>query len=197
MKSSRIPLLILILGLGIGCGGGGGSSSSGGGGAPPPAPAGNNVLLVTVNGSLCSNNSYLNKPCVSVTVCPPGTTTCQPIDDILLDTGSFGLRIFRQVLNVSLSPVSSGAGSLAECVQFADGTSDWGPVETASAILGNEPAVQVPIHVLDSTFGPVPGQCGIPRKSPSEAGYNGILGVGLFVHDCGSGCTNSPNNGVY
>ena len=56
------------------------------------------MLPITVNGSLCSINSYINKPCVSVTVCTPGTSTCQTIDDILLDTGSFGLRIFKQVL---------------------------------------------------------------------------------------------------
>ena len=84
---------------------------------------------------------YLNKPCVSVTVCTPGTSTCQAIDDILLDTGSYGLRLFKQVLNVSLVQATSGSGSLAECVQFGDGSSDWGPVQIASVILGNEPAV--------------------------------------------------------
>jgi len=196
MKLGRISLLILILGLGTGCGGGGGSGSSGGGGAPPP-PNRDNVLLVTVNGSLCSTNSYLNKACVSVTVCSPGTTTCQTISDILLDTGSFGLRVFSQAMNVSLSPVSSGPGFLAECIQYADGSSDWGSIQMASVILGNEPAVQVPIQVIDSTFGTVPSQCGIPHQSPVEAGYNGILGVGLFAHDCGSGCTTGVNNGVY
>ena len=195
MKSGRIRFFILILGLLIGCGGGGGSGSSGGGGAPPAA---NNVLLVTVNGSLCSNNSSLNKACVSVTVCTPGTATCQTINDIVLDTESFGLRVFKQALNVSLAQVSSGSGLLAECIQFADGSSEWGPVQTASVILGNEPAVQVPIQVIDSTFGtPVSSQCGIPDPSPSVAGFNGILGVGLFAHDCGAGCTNSANNGRY
>jgi len=197
MRLSRIPFLILILGLGISCGGGGGSSSSGGGGAAPPASTANNVLLVTVNGSLCSNNSFLNKGCVSVTVCTPGTTTCQTINDIFLDTGSFGLRIFKQVLNVPLTQVDIGSGSLAECIQYADGTADWGPVQMASVILGNEPAVEVPIQVIDSTFGTVPSQCGTPDTSPSDVGYNGILGVGLFVHDCGSGCASSASNGIY
>jgi Protein of unknown function (DUF3443) len=150
-----------------------------------------------VNGSLCTTNSYLNKPCVSVTVCTPGTTTCQAINDILLDTGSYGLRIFKQALNVSLTPVPSGSGSLAECVQFADGSADWGPVQTADVILGNEPAVRVPIQVIDSTFGTVPSACGTPDTGPSVAGFNGILGVGLFAQDCGSGCQSRPNNGRY
>ncbi len=104
MKSSKIPVLILILAVAAGCGGGGsggGSSSSSSAGTPPPAPAANNVLLVTVNGSLCSNSPFIvNKACVSVTVCTPGTTNCQTINDILLDTGSSGLRIFKQALNV-------------------------------------------------------------------------------------------------
>jgi hypothetical protein len=133
-----------------------------------------------------------------VTVCTPGTTTCQTINDILLDTGSYGLRIFKQVLtSVSLTPVSSGSGSLAECVQFADNSADWGPVQTADVILGNEPAVQVPIQVIDSTFGTVPIACGTPDLSPLDAGFNGILGVGLFAQDCGSRCATSASNGRY
>lgn len=158
--------------------------------------SGSNVLTLTVNGSNCSN-SYPNKPCVSVTVCSPGTSTCQIISDILLDTGSSGLRIFKSLLTVSLNPVISGSGSLAECIQYADGSSDWGPVQTADVILGNEPAVQVPVQVIDSTFGSVPISCGIPDKSPAATGFNGILGLGLFTEDCGSGCANSASNGIY
>jgi hypothetical protein len=169
-----------------------GKSSRGGGGATD-----NNVVAITVNGSLCSNDSYINKPCVSITVCTPGTSNCQTIDDILLDTGSSGLRIFKQVLNVSLAQVTSGSGSLAECIQYGDGTSEWGPVQIASVILGNEPAVQVPIQVIDSTFGIVPIACQNADQSPTDAVFNGILGVGLFAQDCGQDCSNSANNGMY
>ncbi|HEY6837619.1 MAG TPA: DUF3443 family protein, partial [Geobacteraceae bacterium] len=158
-----------------------------------------NVLSVTVNGSLCSAGSYPNKPCVNVTVCTPGTTTCQTITDILLDTGSFGLRIFQQALTVPLNQVPAGTGALAECIQFVDGSSDWGPVKTASVILGGEPAVTVPIHVMDSTFfgAARPTVCANPDTGPAIAGFNGILGVGLFVEDCGTGCANSANNQMY
>jgi hypothetical protein len=145
-----------------------------------------NVVPIAVNGSEC--NSYLNEPCVDVTVCTPGTSTCQMISGILLDTGSYGLRIFQQALSVSLTQVTLGSGSLAECIQYADGSSDWGPVKRASVILGNEPAVQVPIQVIDYTFGRVPSTCGWPDESPSDAGFNGILGVGPFVQDCGDTC---------
>ncbi len=166
-----------------------------------PSVTDSNVMLITVNGSLCSSNSYVNKPCVSVTVCTPGTSTCQTIDDILLDTGSSGLRIFKQVLNVPLTQENPSInGSFAECIQYADGSSDWGPIQIASVTLGNEPAVQVPIQVIDSTFGTWPAACGDPDEtdqSPAEAGFNGILGVGLFAQDCGRDCSNITDNGMY
>ena len=158
-----------------------------------------NVLSITVNGSLCAANSYPNKPCVSVTVCTPGTSTCQTINDILLDTGSYGLRIFQQVLSVSLVQATSDSGSLAECIQFGDGSSWWGPVQIADVILGSEPAVRVPIQVVESTFGTIPSTsaCRNADRSPADAGLNGILGAGLLTQDCGSACTSSINNGIY
>ena len=167
------------------------------GGSAAPA----NVLPITVNGSLCSSatsGGYFNKPCVSVTVCNPDGSNCQVINDILLDTGSYGLRIFKQALsNVSLTQVTVASGALAECVEYADGTSDWGPVQMAAVVLGNEPAVQVPIQVIDSTFGTRSRGCRQADTSAVNAGFTGILGVGLFAQDCGDTCTSSTNNGNY
>lgn len=164
--------------------------------------ADDNVLKVTVNGSLCSTGSYPNKPCVSVTICSPGTSNCKTINDILLDTGTSGLRIFKSILTDSpLTQVASGSGTLANCIQYADGTANWGFVQMADIILGNEPAVTVPIQIIDSTFGTTYGQiqtlCGDPETTPEEAGYNGILGVGLFTEDCGLACAIYPSNGMY
>ncbi len=208
MRSNRpgsILLLFLLFLPVIGCGGGGGSSDGPSGGIAPPPPAcgragvlpavtGSNVLAITVDGSLCSNTLYLNKPCVAVTVCTPGTTNCQTINDIVLDTASFGLRIFKQALSVPLTQATTGSGELAECIQFGDGSSEWGPVQTAAVVLGNEPAVQVPIHVIDSTFfeGARPAPCANADQSPAMGGFNGILGVGFFPEDCGSVCENIP-----
>jgi len=159
-----------------------------------------NLLTVTVNGGVAPGG-YPNEPCVSVTVCSPGTSTCQTINDILLDTGSYGLRIFKSLLTVSLTPVTNGSGSLTECIQYADNSADWGPVQLADIILGNEPAVRVPIQIIDSTFSGY-NSCSLNGQytldtSPSEAGFNGILGVGLFAEDCGSGCTSDAGNGMY
>jgi uncharacterized protein YjdB len=156
-----------------------------------------NVMTVTVNGALCSSGSYANKPCVSVTICTPGTSTCQTVSDILLDTGSYGLRIFKQALSVGLQQVTVSSRSVAECVQFGDGSSDWGPVQVADVGLGGEPVVQVPIQVIDSTFGTRSRACRNADTDPATAGFNGILGVGLFTQDCGSTCVSSAANGIY
>ncbi|WP_420264388.1 DUF3443 domain-containing protein [Candidatus Magnetominusculus dajiuhuensis] len=181
--------------------------------SPTPTPTtGGNVLSLTVNGSLCSaanSSGYANKPCVSVTICTPGTATCQTINDILLDTMSTGLRVFKSVLSVSLTPVTAGSGTLVECMEYGDGSADWGYVATASVILGSEPAVTVPVHVIDSTFDStfsgIPGGssgCVLRQNpyvdtSPAEAGFNGILGVNVLPHDCGSDCVNNANNQTY
>lgn len=157
---------------------------------------GDNVLALSVNGIHCASGSPVNKPCVSVTICEPGTARCQTVDDVLLDTGSFGLRVFRQALTISLPPASaSDGGSLAECLHFADGISDWGPLELADVVLANEPAVRVPIQVIDATFGTVPSSCTSPETRPAVA--NGYLGIGVFAEDCGAACAADAANGMY
>lgn len=166
--------------------------------ATPSGVAAANVVPITVNGSLCSAGSYLNKPCVSVTVCNPDLSVCHTVNDILLDTGSYGLRIFQQAIpNLTLPPVTSGAGDLTGCVQFADGSSLWGPIRTAAVKLGNEPFVSVPIQVINSSFGSLPLPCANADPSPISSGFAGILGVGVFKEDCGFGCALTAANGVY
>ncbi len=203
MKSSKRALLFLILVLAAGCGSGGSSTPSVTGGNEAPA---SNVLPITVNGSLCSPSTsafYLNKPCVSITICNPGTSTCQTINDILLDTGSFGLRIFKSVLSsdISLTQVASGSGSLAECAQFG-GFSEWGPVQLAGVALAGEPTVTVPIQVIDPTFANISTSststiCPGADQGPVSAGFSGILGVGVLSQDCGPDCVTNSNIGIY
>ncbi|HET6421117.1 MAG TPA: DUF3443 domain-containing protein [Geobacteraceae bacterium] len=201
MISNKTLSAILLIMMTAGCGGGGGGSGSGSSnsaGSTPPAPSGPNALTVTVNGGFCASNTYPNKPCVSITVCTPGTSNCQTINDILLDIGSSGLRIFKQVLtSVAPAQITAGGGSLAECIQFADGTALWGPVQSADVILNGEPTVTVPIHVIDASFGNVPSSCSSLLASPADAKFNGILGVGLFDEDCGSACASTASNNSY
>lgn len=170
-----------------------------------------NVLQITVDGvTVYPTGStpmlYVNRPWVSVTVCPPGTTTpnenvCRTVDKILLDTGSYGLRIFKTALSgVALTQVSSpDGGKLANCAWFGDESTLWGAVMTADVYLGGEVAVGIPIQVVDNSFGDYTQKCGSPDATPAVAGFNGILGVGLLAQDCGSGCDGSANkyNRVY
>jgi hypothetical protein len=157
-------------------------------------------MSVTVNGSNCSPNSYVNKPCVSVQICTTDNQHCQTINDILLDTGSFGLRLFNSVVTIPLTPITNGGAILAECVQFGDGSSDWGTVDMANVVLGNEAPVSVPIQVINSSIGTRPTQCSHSDSVPSDAGFNGILGVGFYPYDCGTsnnGCVSNAANKFY
>jgi hypothetical protein len=200
MRSNNLPFLFLFLLLVAGCGGGGGSS------APPPVPqpptpAGANELAVTVTHSL-STPAAPNTPFVSVKVCFPNTTTCKTVPNILLDTGSYGLRVFRSALNGVLPSPPSGSTVLAECLAFVDGSGEWGPVQTADVYLGGEPKATVPIHVIDTAFSAIPATCSSQApagfdQSPAQAGFNGVLGVGVFAEDCGAGCASSTTNGHY
>jgi len=209
MKSNKrvfVVTLLCLVTLTLGC-----SSNNGNSPAPPdltaglpngpvlPPLSGPNVLPITVNGSTCAANSYSNKPCVSVTICSPVTSQCQTISDILVDTGSYGLRVFGSVLNsnITLTPEHVGNNTLTECAQFGDGSSEWGPVSVANVILGGESPVQVPIQVIDSSFVGESANCNGSDASPSAAGFNGILGVGFFAQDCGAECENTSGNGMY
>jgi hypothetical protein len=169
-----------------------------GGSNTPSAPA--NALTLSIGTSnVCTN---VNEPCAAVTVCQPGTATCQTISDLLVDVGSVGLRIFRSVLSVPLSQaVDSQGRALGECIFFADGGTEWGPVQMADVVLGGSPPARVPVHVIDPAFA---GQSvsqnpcnSTVDADPQAARFNGIIGLGLFRQDCGPVCANHDNNNLY
>jgi hypothetical protein len=180
--------------------GGGNNGSSSGVTINPNAP---NVMKVGVNDpELCSSGSYTNKPCVAVTICAPGGSPCQTVNDILLDTGSYGLRIFKQPI-ASLTLGNSPAGEVAECMEYGDGSKQWGPIKIAHLKMGNAPGVDVPVQVIDFTYPGMNDHCSGAEKYPGQgstfeyAGFNGILGVGVFQSDCGPYCASEPDNNVY
>jgi len=176
--------------------------------------AGNNVMTLTVNGSECSpattdSAGYVNKPCVSVTLCDASGNNCQAINDILLDTGDYGFRIFQDVLSslnpsllaaLNLSAINGSDGNpIYECIEYGDGATVWGPVVSADVKLGNEQASQVPIHLVGSSANSPSTYCaGAPLlSSHSAANYNGALGLGFRVQDCGSVCESGPTREYY
>jgi hypothetical protein len=181
-----------------------GSSGSSGSSAPtgPTGPTGPNVVSVVVNGGPSSTSPDVNTLFTTVTVCVPGSTTnCQAIDNIQVDTGSFGLRILAPVLTISLpTQTASDGGTLVECTAFADGYS-WGPVALADVQVSGESASSVPVQVIGSaSFPNVPADCssvGPAEDTVAAFGANGIIGIGVFAQDCGPGCTTVVDNQFY
>ncbi|MDT8836092.1 DUF3443 domain-containing protein [Paraburkholderia fungorum] len=132
----------------------------------------------------------------SVTVCQPGTSNCATIDNIQVDTGSQGLRILVSALPASLplAAVSSGGGLSGECAVFGGGYA-WGSVRSADVRMAGQLAASIPIQLIaDPALPTVPSGCagsGPSMLSVASLRANGILGVGLFAADCGSGCVNT------
>lgn len=175
------------------------SCSSATGPTPIPTSATSTIPVYVADPSTTGKYGYFNEPLVSVTVCTPNHTLgtqCQTISNVLLDTGSFGLRVFSSAISnstilASLTPVtiteSSQTLNLAECAQFGSGA-DWGSVNYADVVLGGQTATNIPIQLIDISYGSIPSSCAAlcPDTDPCTAGYNGILGVGMFAQDCGN-----------
>jgi hypothetical protein len=128
-----------------------------------------------------------NRLFTTLTICDTTNSNCQTIDHILVDTGSGGLRIFKQALTVGLTQVLNNQGAaLAACEAFASGNA-WGPVQTASVKLASEPAITIPVQVIDATFGtqsrPSPCDTGAWSSPTDRLQANGILGIDVGLPD--------------
>jgi len=195
-------ILLAALGLAAGCGSSNNSTSStttssgsgGGSGTGTGSNTGSNVLAISVNGGPEVNqpNGYIyeNAAFASAKICAPGSSNCVTIDNLLVDTGSTGIRIFQsQVSSLNLPAVSATNGSPAyDCVSFVDGSYLWGPVQKADVTLGGETASSVPIQVISSSTTGIPSSCSNGSTSNENTvallGANGILGVGVEPTDC-------------
>jgi len=195
--------LVAVTGIGLALACGGGSSK------PPQVitPPGQNVAALSVNSGPTGNSA--NGVFTSVTVCVPGTSTCQTIDNVLVDTGSIGLRLLSSSgggqFNLSLPPVKDASGNpLASCTQFVDTSFLWGPVRTADIKVAGETASSVSVNVFgDPAFTTVPATCSqgsiLNDDSLQAFGANGVLGLNVFVQDCGPFCVSGPMipTGIY
>jgi len=197
LRALRMGLGVALCLSAISCGGGGGG---GGTTTPPPPPPTVNTTSVIVDQGPATGNGSVNTLFTSVKVCVPGSTaSCQTIDHIQVDTGSYGLRLLAPVLTVTL-PVEtlSNGNSLVECTQFVDGYS-WGPVALADLTIAGETAKSLPVQVIgDSRFTTVPSTCSgtlTQEDTVATFGANGILGVGPFQLDCGN--CDTVANGLY
>jgi hypothetical protein len=157
-----------------------------------PSGAGPNVAALTVDaGPAPTTNASANTPYISVTICVPGTQTCQTVDHIEVDTGSSGLRVLQSVIpGLSLPTLtdSSNGDTVFNCVQFLDTSYLWGAVQQADIRIGGEVAGSTYIQTISSSNTGIPAACTnggtINENTPQLLEANGIIGVGLEPTDC-------------
>jgi hypothetical protein len=153
-------------------------------------PSGSNTQPIEVDGG--PEGNYINGPFTSITVCVPGTSNCQSIPNVLVDTGSYGLRILGSALTLPLPAQTSGGNAVAECAFFVDSFT-WGPVATADVEIAGEVAKNVPLQIVgEPGFLSPPTECTDTGLTPVDTlaalGANGLLGIGALIQDCGSAC---------
>jgi hypothetical protein len=190
---------------GVSCPAANTSCTSAAGPTAIPTSTSATLPLYVADTSTTGQWGYQNEPLVSVTICTPGHTSssqCQTISNVLLDTGSYGLRVFASAItntNVQLQQqtvtVQGETMNLAECATFGSGA-DWGSVQNGDVVLGNQTATNIPIHVIDYNYASIPSGCAdlCPDTDPCTAGFNGILGVGVFTQDCGTACDSNDDS---
>lgn len=163
------------------------------------------VAVAVDAGPVAANGGTYNIPYVSVKLCRPGTATCATITNVLVDTGSSGVRIMASALaaaglSLSVTPdPNNSTHSIAECLPFADGYT-WGPIATADVSLAGELASDVSVNVIDdngSYAATPPTSCTTVLSSSTTSlnsvqafAANGVLGVGIADQDCGASCAN-------
>ncbi len=171
----------------------------------------NNVLPIVVDAG--PTGSYVNGAFVTVTVCTPGTSTCQTVDHVLVDTGSIGLRLLAQgaaggKLDPTAFPLQTDANQnpIAQCNLFVDGFA-WGSVSLATIQMAGETATTVPnataagvpIQIIgDPRVPSVPTSCSSQTTGTDESNLAGlqaygVLGVGTYQQDCGPGCASNTS----
>src|SRR5690606_11130079 len=139
---------------------------------------------IAVTGGPTNNGNLL---LTSVTICTPGSSSqYQTIPDILVDTGSFGLRIMASALNGNAVPtiVRNHANvPLFECAHFADGFT-WGAIERVDVRMSDARASNIPIRIIeDWDRSEIPDDClatGSNNSTDVDIGANGVLGIGVF-----------------
>jgi len=158
--------------------------------------SGPNVVAVTVDPGP-ENIGYTDGLFVTVKLCVPGTTTCNTIDHVLVDTGSVGVRVLETAIGLTLPAATNASGvALAECTPFVGGTS-WGALKLADVQVGGESASALAVQIIGATTYAMPSSCtGTPVMDLKTLAANGIFGVGSHLQDCGQACAQPVLSGL-
>ena len=152
-----------------------------------------NVVPLTVR----TPHSGYNRMVVSVTLCDPGTDHCATIDNVMVDTGSTGLRIesSRIPSDLNLPAFTTTDGKpLAECLRFVHDDA-WGPLYRTDMRIGGLTAKNLPIQVIADDLRPRPAECPMSTAKPTS---NGTLGIGPHLLDCQGACAQDASRpGVF
>lgn len=211
--AGAVPFVLCVMFLLVlaGCGGSSTPLSSTG----PVNNTANVVASFGPNGQAGgSNGVFVNGIYISVNVCQRGTTNCVLIDNVLVDTGSIGLRLIPSALgSLTLSQIMQGGNPLLECIQYGDTSYSWGPMQLADVKIAGEQALNIPVQVIGATNFAAPATC-LTMPVASGQGNNdtvqtlgakGILGIagnngssdGEGIVDCGSFCSSSLSGNPY
>ncbi|MGY6122600.1 DUF3443 domain-containing protein (plasmid) [Paraburkholderia strydomiana] len=185
-----------------------GSGASGGSGNSSPPATGDNTVTIRVDNTMGGVNLLK----ASIRLCVPGSQSapqCVTVDNMLVDTGSTGVRIAARAIP-TLAPLLltqvgavddiSGSAPIVECMPFASGYT-WGSVKRADITIGSKTASNLPIQVYADNAFAAPDDCtnyGADLGGGAFAGINGILGVDSFATDSADAVTTAiPGNYYY
>lgn len=188
MRTPLTVFLCLVIGTLVTACGGGSSHSSG-------TP---NSSAITVDKGLTGAGPNLLM--TNVTICVPSVSQCQAVSNVIVDTGSSGLRLMASAVPsiIGVLPVvtAGSGGVVGECTQYNGGYL-FGSVRTADVKLAGEGASAVPLQIIgDSALPNVPAACsgtGISLNTVQALNANGILGIGPQGQDCGAGCVSGTD----
>jgi len=187
------------------CGGGDDNNGGSGGGNVSDGNTANTAVITVSSGVA----QVINIPTVNVKICAPGTSNCQVVNNVLVDTASYGLRLVSSALSSgvlnNLPQTTSGGAPVAECGKFVSSFT-WGSVRTVDLSIGTEQAGSLPVQIIgDLGTTNVPSSCSnngarTSANTARDLGANGILGIGPAPVDCGTACatsTSATSNNYY
>jgi hypothetical protein len=157
----------------------------------PATALADNVVPISVQ----TPNYDINRALISVTVCVPGTAVCETVNNVMVDTGSVGLRVQRGALKhpeVFAAMAGPDAHAVSECYRFVSSAA-WGIVTRADVRLAGIQASSIPIQIVDESTASYgdhvrPDSCPKGGKPTS----NGTLGIAaIHLNDCKEPCINT------